>query len=281
MTIGISSVALAQDHDLVAARQRARQIATILGFDAQDQTRIATVVSEMARNVVRYAKSGKIEFAIAPGDVARLAITVTDHGPGIADLDKILAGAYVSKSGMGIGITGARRLMDDFQITSSPANGTTVRMNKIIPQRGGITPGDVERIEISGEDGSVDEAAARPERRFVDVYRDRRGDTAGVDAAKQQAADAGLALLDAEAWNLRDIIEEARSLLALQRIAADHAHRLRDVEDALAALLRGDDDLCLVDVGRALVFLRRRGRILNLCGRRGGGKGHQSAGREQ
>ena len=146
MTIGISSITLAHDHDLVAARQRARQIATTLGFDAQDQTRIATVVSETARNVIRYAKSGKIEFGIAPGDVALLVITVTDRGPGIADLEMILAGKYVSKSGMGIGITGARRLMDDFQITSSSDNGTTVRMSKIIPRRGGIRPDDIERI---------------------------------------------------------------------------------------------------------------------------------------
>src|SRR5688572_16321325 len=145
MTIAISSMALAQDQDLVAARQRSRQIATILGFDSQDQTRIATVVSEMARNVVRYAGSGRIEFAVEPGHVARLVMTVTDHGPGIPNLDQILAGTYVSKTGMGVGITGASRLMDNFQITSTPGSGTTVRMEKVIPKRS-IAPGDVERI---------------------------------------------------------------------------------------------------------------------------------------
>src|SRR4051794_11456158 len=95
----------ARDEDVVAARQRARQIADALGFDSQDQTRIATVVSEMARNVARYAGSGSVEFALDDAAGA-LGIVVADSGPGIPHLDAVLAGQYRSNTGMGLGIVG-------------------------------------------------------------------------------------------------------------------------------------------------------------------------------
>ena len=92
-------------------------------------------------------------------------------------------------------------------------------------------------------DGTVDQARARPERRFVDIDGDRRADAAGVDAAQHEAPLAGLGLLEAEARNLAQIIRECDSMLALKRVAANDRHRLRNVEDLLLALLRGDDDL--------------------------------------
>ena len=87
------------------ARQRARQIATLLNFDGQDQTRIATAVSEIARNAFRYAGGGKIEFLLE-GETAPqlLMIRVSDQGSGIADLAHVLSGRYQSRTGMGIGI---------------------------------------------------------------------------------------------------------------------------------------------------------------------------------
>src|SRR5262245_48234104 len=112
------TVKVSRDEDVVSARQRARQIAEALGFDAQDQTRVATVVSEMARNVSRYAGSGTVEFAL-DDEGGALAIVVTDKGPGIPHLDAVLAGRYRSETGMGLGIVGARRMMDVFQIDSS------------------------------------------------------------------------------------------------------------------------------------------------------------------
>src|SRR2546426_6226310 len=131
----ILSVAIKYEHDVVAARQRARQIAGLLGFDSQDQTRIATAVSEIARNAFTYAGGGRVEFAVEGRTAPQLfTVKVLDHGPGIADLSRILSGRYTSPTGMGVGIVGARRLMDNFVITSEPGNGTAVTLTKIVPR---------------------------------------------------------------------------------------------------------------------------------------------------
>mgnify|MGYP000630877585 CR=1 FL=1 len=261
MTIGISSITLAHDHDLVAARQRARQIATTLGFDAQDQTRIATVVSETARNVIRYAKSGKIEFGIAPGDVALLVITVTDRGPGIADLEMILAGKYVSKSGMGIGITGARRLMDDFQITSSSDNGTTVRMSKIIPRRGGIRPDDIERIsrELVRQtpQSPLDELADQNTHllKALADLQDRQSELEGLNQELEDTNRGVLALyaeLDEKAVSLR------RADTLKTRFLSDMGHEFRTPVNSILALTRLLDEADLSAQARKQVSLIRR-----------------------
>jgi signal transduction histidine kinase/DNA-binding response OmpR family regulator len=131
----ILSVSVKYEHDVVAARQRARQIAGMLGFDAQDQTRIATAVSEIARNAYTYAGGGRVEFAVEGRTAPQVfTVQVTDRGPGIADLARILGGAYRSTTGMGLGIIGARRLMDHFQIESGPGKGTTVQLKKLVPR---------------------------------------------------------------------------------------------------------------------------------------------------
>jgi signal transduction histidine kinase/DNA-binding response OmpR family regulator len=135
----IIAVAIDFEQDVVAARQRARQIAGVLGFDGQDQARIATAVSEIARNALRYAGRGDAEFALE-GDSAPqvLIIRVRDRGPGIADLQRILDGRYTSSTGMGLGIVGARRLMDQCDIVSAPGQGTEVVMKKILPARSAV-----------------------------------------------------------------------------------------------------------------------------------------------
>src|SRR5579864_1627785 len=136
MSIPILTVNIRYEHDTVAARQRARQIARLLGFDPQDQTRIATAISEIARNAFRYAGSGKVEFATtADPPPEALLIRVSDEGPGIADLNRIMEGRYRSETGMGLGIVGARRLMDDFEIQSTPGHGTTVTLKKWLPRK--------------------------------------------------------------------------------------------------------------------------------------------------
>src|SRR5437667_360293 len=131
----ILSVAIKYEHDVVAARQRARQIAGLLGFDTRDQTRIATAVSEIARNAFTYAGCGHVEFRVEGRTAPQLfTVKVLDHGPGIADLSRILSGRYTSATGMGVGIIGTRRLMDNFVITSEPGNGTAVTLTKIVPR---------------------------------------------------------------------------------------------------------------------------------------------------
>ncbi|HEY7426798.1 MAG TPA: ATP-binding protein [Gemmataceae bacterium] len=123
------------EQDVVLARQRARQVAGLLGFERQDQTRIATVVSEIARNAFQYAGGGFIEFSIETNTPAALVVRVSDRGPGIKDLAVILAGRYSSPTGMGVGILGARRLMDRFEIDTAEGTGTRVVLAKDLPRR--------------------------------------------------------------------------------------------------------------------------------------------------
>ncbi len=134
MTATLLSIAVLHEHDVVLVRQRARQVAALLGFDTQDQTRIATALSEIARNAVSYAGGGRVEFRIEGTTPPQLfVIRVADHGPGIARLSEILEGRYRSATGMGLGIIGARRLVDQFTIGPNADRGTTVTLKKLLP----------------------------------------------------------------------------------------------------------------------------------------------------
>ncbi|MBV8852448.1 MAG: response regulator [Sinobacteraceae bacterium] len=130
------TVALRFEQDVVVARQRARQLASLLGFDGQAQTRIATAVSEIARNAFRYAQGGRVEFGLEGQSAPQLLlIRVLDEGPGIPDLERILSGEYRSHTGMGLGMVGVHRLMDQVEISSAPGRGTDVLLKKILPAR--------------------------------------------------------------------------------------------------------------------------------------------------
>lgn len=132
MAVPLLTVALATEHDVVLARQRAREIAELLGMDSLEQTRVATAVSEIARNAFEYAVAGKVEFYFNGAAGHQLCIRIADQGRGIRNLPAVLEGRYKSRTGMGLGIMGARRLMDDFEITSSPEAGTTVVLTKLL-----------------------------------------------------------------------------------------------------------------------------------------------------
>lgn len=144
------TIGLGRDQDMIAARQRARQVAALVGLDAQDQSRVATAVSEVARNALVYAGGGTIHMDVdnAPAAPA-LRIEVVDRGPGIAALDEVLAGRYRSTTGMGLGLAGARRLMDECEITTGPA-GTSVVLVKRLP-RGVAAVGETRRHAIVAE----------------------------------------------------------------------------------------------------------------------------------
>jgi signal transduction histidine kinase/CheY-like chemotaxis protein len=147
----ILTLAIASERDTVAARQRARQIARLLEFDPQDQTRISTAVSEIARNAFNYAGGGRVEYSIEGRTSPQLfIIQIRDSGPGVRDLDDILEGRYKSPTGMGMGILGARRLMDQFQIESVPGKGTTIWLKKLLPSRTRVWNGqDLAAIVVS------------------------------------------------------------------------------------------------------------------------------------
>ena len=127
--VPIFSVRLRQERHVVQARQRAREIAALLGFEHQEQIRLATATSELARNAFRYATDGAVEFLVRDGRPQLFEILVTDSGPGIGNLSDILDGRYVSRTGLGKGIIGTRRLMDNFDISSS-TEGTRVQVGK-------------------------------------------------------------------------------------------------------------------------------------------------------
>ncbi|MEH1865879.1 MAG: ATP-binding protein [Nostoc sp.] len=122
------------EQDVVQARQRTREIAEQLGFDAQDQARLATAVSEIARNAFQYARGGTVEFSVA-GEPQEFLIRIQDRGSGIPHLEDVLAGRYTSDTGMGLGIMGSRKLMDFFEMESLAGQGTTVVMSKRLSKR--------------------------------------------------------------------------------------------------------------------------------------------------
>lgn len=129
----LMTVAIRTEFDVVACRQRARQIAALCHFRAQDQVKISTAVSELARNVFDYAQAGQVEFSVTGNTVPQaLLIRIEDKGPGISDLDLVLAGRYQSTTGLGLGILGARRLVECV-ITTEKGIGTTVLLSKAMP----------------------------------------------------------------------------------------------------------------------------------------------------
>ena len=125
------TVDIANDADMVPARAQARALALRLGFSRTDATLIATAISEIARNIVVHAGSGRLVMKpLYEDERFGLMVIATDHGPGIHDVDGILRPGYVSTNGLGLGLPGTRRLMDDFELSSEVGTGTTVRMVK-------------------------------------------------------------------------------------------------------------------------------------------------------
>ena len=164
-------MAIRREQDVVLCRNRARTIAAALNFDRQQQVRIATAVSEIARNAFRYASDATAEFSLTRGRTgANRRITqsfvtiVRDRGPGIGDLPSILAGTYQSASGMGMGILGAKRLMDSVHIDTE-ASGTTVRLVQTLPKGMDLNPLDLQNmaaaISRSSQADLLDELAAQ------------------------------------------------------------------------------------------------------------------------
>jgi signal transduction histidine kinase/CheY-like chemotaxis protein len=133
MPLKLVTVDIRYENDVVLARQKARTIAAALNFDTQDQTRIATAVSEIARNALQYAGGGRAEFSITEAPQNMLLVAIRDTGKGIPDLDHILKGKYTSPTGMGKGLTGANRLMDHLHVDTELGRGTTVMLGKKLP----------------------------------------------------------------------------------------------------------------------------------------------------
>ena len=123
-------IAIESDADVVIARQRARELAGELDLSSTDQTLLATAISEVARNITTYATRGEVRLSIVRDGDGRQGIEVvaSDEGPGIEDIDRALQDGYTTGGGLGLGLPGARRLVDEFDIKSGPSGGTTVTL---------------------------------------------------------------------------------------------------------------------------------------------------------
>jgi len=127
-------LSIRSENDIVAARQQAREMARELGFGLLDQSRIATAVSELTRNVIRYATDSRGEAWIRPlageASAVGLEVVVSDDGPGIADIEQALRAGFTSGPGLGMGLPGTKRLMDEMKLDSEVGRGTTVTVRK-------------------------------------------------------------------------------------------------------------------------------------------------------
>jgi len=124
-------IAISSDVDIVKARQAGRRVAESVGFVFTELALVATAISELARNIVRYARSGEIAIRPITNSARRgIQIVAQDHGPGIRDVEQALQIGFSTAGGLGLGLPGVRRLMDEFDIQSKLGRGTTVRITK-------------------------------------------------------------------------------------------------------------------------------------------------------
>ncbi len=124
-------VPIDSDADIVIARQQGRALAERIGFSATDQTIIATAISEVARNIIKFAKRGEIILSTTMKNPERGVVVVArDQGPGIVDIQLALQDGYSTGNGLGMGLPGCKRLMDELEIKSSKGKGTIVTMKK-------------------------------------------------------------------------------------------------------------------------------------------------------
>jgi serine/threonine-protein kinase RsbT len=129
-------VPVSSDADVVTAREKGRELSARVGFSSIDMTLIVTAISEVARNILLYAKEGEILLRVEnSGSRHGIVVVARDAGPGIPDLELAMRDSYSTGSGLGLGLPGARRLMDEFEIESEVAKGTTVVMKKWAPDR--------------------------------------------------------------------------------------------------------------------------------------------------
>jgi signal transduction histidine kinase len=215
----------------------------LIGFDAQDQTRITTAISEIARNAYEYARGGHIGFHLTDETTPpSFVIVVRDRGPGIADLAAVQSGSRASATGMGIGLNGAQRLMDTFGITSKAGEGTTVRLGKMLPRTAPpITPAILRRITdalSAGGTGDAIEEITRQNQQILlqmDELRSRQEDLQRLNQELQDT-NRGVVALYAELDERADHLRRADELKS--KFLSHMSHEFRTPLNSILALSR-------------------------------------------
>jgi len=241
MLIPLFQIALRTDRDVVQARQKAREVAASLGLDNQDQIRLTTATSEMARNGFRYARNAQVSFLVSLDPPRRLEVVISDSGPGIRNLDEILEGRYRSETGMGRGILGTKRLMDGFEIATD-VEGTTVRMSKFAP-RDGLTWTPIKMQEVvRAVQRSVPEdpfsEIERQNRELLKTLQELRARQEELELLKRELEDTnrGVVALYAELDERADYLRRASELKT--KFLSNVSHEFRTPLNSIVSLAR-------------------------------------------
>ncbi|HEX6503515.1 MAG TPA: ATP-binding protein [Terriglobales bacterium] len=240
MSVNLLRMEIRYEHDVVLARQRARQIAAALRFDSQDQTRIATAVSEIARNAFQYAGGGLVDFRIDKSPEQMLTVVIRDKGPGIPNLREIFDGKYQSRTGMGLGLLGAKRLMDKFSVDGDEGNGTAVVLGKVIPN----TFARLDKKDLDGLLSKIE--ARRPENpyeelqqqnkellRTLEELRERQTELAQLNLELDET-NRGVVALYAELNDKADFLQRASELKS--HFLSNMSHEFRTPLNSIMAL---------------------------------------------
>ncbi len=266
MTVRLLALDIRQEPDVVLARQRARQIAGLLGFPHLDQTRIATATSEIARNAFLYAGGGTAEFLVEQGASPSLLIRVLERGPGIENLQAILDGDYVSSTGLGLGIIGARRLMDRFEIANSPGGGVTVTMAKSLLKRSvDLSPQELSRISAelarNAPQGLLDELQQQNQEliRTLQELRDRQSEVVELHRRELEETNRGVVALYTELDENANVLKRVSELKS--RFLSNMSHEFRSPLNTILTLSgflldRSDGELT-EEQAKQVTFIRK------------------------
>ncbi|MGC2523600.1 MAG: ATP-binding protein [Stellaceae bacterium] len=236
-------VALEREADIVLVRKRTRLLAELLGFDRQDQTRITTAVSEVARNAFEYAGGGRTEFRVKDGPPRpAFEIVISDKGPGIANLPAALSGSHRSERGMGVGLRGAQRLMDFFDIQTAAGSGTTVRIAKSFPAGAPAPTGELlKRIgrALGGNNGAdpLEEIRHQNQEMLLQLeeLQDKQGALVQLNQELQDT-NRGVVALYAELDERADHLRRADELKS--KFLSNMSHEFRTPLNSILALSR-------------------------------------------